>query len=138
MKTAIVPASAVGAFADGDVLPVLFFSVLFAFALLGIGPKDKPVVDGIELISQVLFKIIARFFQYDVQFLPQRSLRNRWSSLVTDKAGRWHNTRDPGYRRGYAVAWQMALAVSRWANCSQPIHQLLNAPFNSTSVRSPD
>lgn len=56
--SAIVPASAVGAFADGDVLPVLFFSVMFAFALLGIGPKGKPVVDGIELVSQVFFKII--------------------------------------------------------------------------------
>lgn len=54
----IVPASAVGAFADGDVLPVLFFSVIFAFALLAIGPKGKPVVDGVGLVSQVFFKII--------------------------------------------------------------------------------
>ena len=54
----IVPASAIGAFADGDVLPVLFFSVIFAFALLAVGPKGKPIVDGIELVSQVFFKII--------------------------------------------------------------------------------
>lgn len=55
----VVPTSAVGAFADGEVLPVLFFSVLFAFALVAIGPKGKPVVDGIELVSQVFFKIIS-------------------------------------------------------------------------------
>jgi aerobic C4-dicarboxylate transport protein len=54
----IVPASAVGAFADGDVLPVLFFSVMFAFALLSLGAKGKPVVDGIETVSQVFFKIV--------------------------------------------------------------------------------
>jgi aerobic C4-dicarboxylate transport protein len=54
----IVPASAVGAFVDGDVLPVLFFSLLFAFALLAIGPKGKPVVEGIQTVSQVLFKMI--------------------------------------------------------------------------------
>jgi|SRR5579871_3310661 len=54
----IVPSSAVGAFAEGEVLPVLFFSVLFGFALVGIGPKGKPVVDGIEIVSQVFFKII--------------------------------------------------------------------------------
>lgn len=54
----IVPSSAVGAFADGDVLPVLFFSVMFAFALLAIGPKGKSIVDGIETITQVFFKII--------------------------------------------------------------------------------
>jgi aerobic C4-dicarboxylate transport protein len=54
----IVPASAVGAFADGDVLPVLFFSVIFAFALLSIGPKGKPIADGVQLVAQVFFKIV--------------------------------------------------------------------------------
>ena len=54
----IVPSSAVGAFVDGDVLPVLFFSLLFAFALLALGPKGKPLVDGIQTVSQVLFKMI--------------------------------------------------------------------------------
>jgi aerobic C4-dicarboxylate transport protein len=54
----IVPASAVGAFADGDVLPVLFFSVIFAFALLSIGAKGRSIVDGIETISQIFFKIV--------------------------------------------------------------------------------
>jgi aerobic C4-dicarboxylate transport protein len=54
----IVPASAIGAFADGDVLPVLFFSLMFAFALLAIGPKGKPIVDGIQTVTQVLFKMI--------------------------------------------------------------------------------
>src|SRR5712671_1824856 len=54
----IVPSSAIGAFADGDVLPVLFFSLLFAFALLTLGPKAQPVLNGIETIQQVLFKMI--------------------------------------------------------------------------------
>jgi aerobic C4-dicarboxylate transport protein len=55
---AIVPESAVGAFAEGEVLPVLFFSVLFAFALLALGPKAQPVLSGIETLQQVLFKMI--------------------------------------------------------------------------------
>jgi aerobic C4-dicarboxylate transport protein len=54
----VVPTSAVGAFADGDVLPVLFFSVMFAFALLSLGAKGKPLIDGIQTVSQVLFKMI--------------------------------------------------------------------------------
>ena len=54
----LVPTSAVGAFADGDVIPVLFFSVLFAFGLLSMGPRGKPLVDGIDFVSQVLFKMI--------------------------------------------------------------------------------
>jgi aerobic C4-dicarboxylate transport protein len=55
----LVPTSAVGAFAEGDVLPVLFFSVMFAFALLSLGGKGKPIVDAIHSVSQVLFKMIA-------------------------------------------------------------------------------
>lgn len=54
----IVPSTAVGAFVDGEVLQVLFFSVLFAFALSAIGPKAAPVVDAIGTISQILFKMI--------------------------------------------------------------------------------
>ena len=54
----IVPASAVGAFADGEVLQVLFFSILFAFALSAIGPKAKPVVDAIGTAAQIFFKMI--------------------------------------------------------------------------------
>jgi len=55
---ALVPDSAIGAFAEGEVIPVLFFSVMFAFGLLALGPKGRPVVDGIQLVADVLFKII--------------------------------------------------------------------------------
>jgi aerobic C4-dicarboxylate transport protein len=55
----LVPTSAVGAFADGDVLPVLFFSVMFGFALLAVGPKGEPIIAGLHAIAQVLFKMIA-------------------------------------------------------------------------------
>jgi len=54
----LVPTSAVGAFADGEVIPVLFFSLMFAFGLLALGPRGKPLVDGIQSIAQVLFKMI--------------------------------------------------------------------------------
>jgi len=54
----LVPASAVGAFAEGEVIPVLFFSLMFAFGLLALGPKGKPLVDSIHTIAQVLFKMI--------------------------------------------------------------------------------
>src|SRR5258705_9630228 len=55
----LVPTSAVGAFAEGDVLPVLFVSVMFGFALLALGRKGEPIVNGIHAVSQVFFKMIA-------------------------------------------------------------------------------
>src|SRR6266566_1883119 len=54
----IVPSSAIGAFADGEVLQVLFVSILFAFALSTIGAKAAPVVEAIGTASQILFKMI--------------------------------------------------------------------------------
>jgi len=54
----LVPESAVGAFAEGEVIPVLFFSVMFAFGLLALGSKGKHLVEGIHTIEQALFKMI--------------------------------------------------------------------------------
>jgi aerobic C4-dicarboxylate transport protein len=55
---AIIPNSAVDAFAKGEMLQVLFFSVLFGFALHGFGAKGRPVFDLIERLSHVLFGIV--------------------------------------------------------------------------------
>ncbi len=54
----LVPESAVGAFAEGEVIPVLLFSVMFGFGLLTLGSKGKPLVESIHSIEQVLFKMI--------------------------------------------------------------------------------
>ncbi|HWF13571.1 MAG TPA: cation:dicarboxylase symporter family transporter [Candidatus Acidoferrales bacterium] len=54
----LVPSTAVGAFAEGDVIPVLFFSLMFAFGLLALGAKGKPLIETIHSVTQVLFKMI--------------------------------------------------------------------------------
>ncbi len=54
----IIPGSAVDAFAKGEMLQVLFFSVLFGFALHAYGPKGRPVFDLVERLSHVLFGIV--------------------------------------------------------------------------------
>lgn len=54
----IIPTSVVGAFAQGDIIQVLFFSVLFGVALGALGEANRPVVYGLEQISNALMKII--------------------------------------------------------------------------------
>ncbi|MFB7997623.1 C4-dicarboxylate transporter DctA [Streptomyces sp. NPDC056002] len=56
--TDIVPSSAVGAFAEGNILQVIFFAVLFGIALKAVGPLGVPIVDGINRLSAVVFKIL--------------------------------------------------------------------------------
>ena len=54
----IIPTTFAGAFTEGNVLQVLFVSVLCAFALIQVGERGKPVVDFVESASQVLFKVV--------------------------------------------------------------------------------
>ncbi|MDQ0874426.1 aerobic C4-dicarboxylate transport protein [Paenibacillus sp. V4I3] len=54
----IVPDNVIGAFAKGDMLPVLFFALLFAFALLPLKERSKPLTDLLERLNEVFFKIV--------------------------------------------------------------------------------
>ena len=54
----VIPSTIVGAFASGDILQVLFFSVIFAFALQRMGDYGKPVLEFIDRIAQVMLGII--------------------------------------------------------------------------------
>ncbi|MEV5599186.1 C4-dicarboxylate transporter DctA [Streptomyces sp. NPDC052496] len=56
--TDLVPSSTVGAFAEGNILQVIFFSVLFGVALKTVGPVGEPVIDGVTRLSAVIFKIL--------------------------------------------------------------------------------
>jgi aerobic C4-dicarboxylate transport protein len=54
----IIPTTVVDAFAKGDILQVLFVSVLCGLALLHLGDKGAPVVRAIDQVSHVLFAIV--------------------------------------------------------------------------------
>ncbi|MBS0437185.1 MAG: dicarboxylate/amino acid:cation symporter [Proteobacteria bacterium] len=54
----VIPTSVVDAFAKGDILQVLLFSVLFGFALHAFGGRGTLVFDLVEKTSHVLFRIV--------------------------------------------------------------------------------
>lgn len=54
----IVPSSIVDAFAKGDILQILFFSILFAVALKQTGDFGKPVLTGIARINKIIFGML--------------------------------------------------------------------------------
>ena len=55
----VIPSSVVDAFAKGEILQVLFFAVLFGFALHKFGGKGSVVYNLIEKTSQILFQIVS-------------------------------------------------------------------------------
>ncbi|HEY8681803.1 MAG TPA: C4-dicarboxylate transporter DctA [Rhodanobacter sp.] len=54
----LVPKSAIQAFAQGEILQILVFSVLFACGLASLGDKAQPVLNVVDTISKTLFWII--------------------------------------------------------------------------------
>ncbi len=54
----IVPSNAVKAFADGDILQVLVFSILFGIGLTRMGDMGKPLILTFERLSKVFFNIL--------------------------------------------------------------------------------
>ena len=54
----VVPESAVKAFADGDILQVVFFSVIFGTAVVMLGNKGKRIVELAEGGLETMFRVV--------------------------------------------------------------------------------
>jgi len=54
----IIPDTFVGAFTQGDILPVLLIAMLFGSALAVMGEPAKPVIGLIEVLSKAFFRIV--------------------------------------------------------------------------------
>ncbi|MBP2149543.1 MULTISPECIES: dicarboxylate/amino acid:cation symporter [Xanthobacter] len=55
----IIPATPVSAMANGDILQVLFFAVLFGIALGGVGDLGTPVLKVLTAASHAMFRLVA-------------------------------------------------------------------------------
>ncbi|HTS34911.1 MAG TPA: C4-dicarboxylate transporter DctA [Candidatus Solibacter sp.] len=54
----IIPTTLVDAFAKGDILEVVFISILFGFAVAAAGSHAKPMVDLIEALNRIVFRMV--------------------------------------------------------------------------------
>jgi proton glutamate symport protein len=64
--THLAPTSILKAMADGDVLGIVVFSVLFALAVTSIGEKARPMITFCESLADVMF----RFTEFVMLFAP--------------------------------------------------------------------
>ena len=60
------PTSIIQAMAEGDVLGIVIFSVIFALACTAIGEKAKPVLNWCQSLADIMF----RFTEYVMKFAP--------------------------------------------------------------------
>jgi aerobic C4-dicarboxylate transport protein len=54
----IIPTTVVDAFAKGDILEVVFVSILFGFAVSAAGAHAKPLVTMLESLTKVVFRMV--------------------------------------------------------------------------------
>ena len=57
--TGIIPGTLVSAFVEGNILQVLFVSILFGIAMAIVGDAAAPVQRALESLSQIVFKLVA-------------------------------------------------------------------------------
>jgi aerobic C4-dicarboxylate transport protein len=55
----IIPRQMVGAFADGEIIQVLFISVIFGLALSSLGEGKQSIIKALNLVYEALMKMIA-------------------------------------------------------------------------------
>jgi proton glutamate symport protein len=66
LVTHLAPASIIKAMADGDVLQIVVFSVLFALAVTSVGEKARPMIVWCESLADIMF----RFTEFVMKFAP--------------------------------------------------------------------
>ena len=54
---AIVPINPMQAMAEGSMLQIIFFAVIFGFALSGLGERGKPVLHFFEIVGDVMIRV---------------------------------------------------------------------------------
>jgi aerobic C4-dicarboxylate transport protein len=55
----VVPTSVVGAFAEGEILQIVFFAVLFGVALAGLGDRVSAIVGGLQQLQDAFFRVVS-------------------------------------------------------------------------------
>ncbi len=78
----VIPQTFVCAFAEGEILQVLFVSILLGIAPARMGRPAKPTIDFIHLAAQAFFGIV----EIVVWLAPAHSARPRWRNPNTRAA----------------------------------------------------
>jgi len=54
----IVPSNVIEAFASGNMLQIIFFSILLGISLLMVGSKAKSIVEGVEVMNEAMMNMV--------------------------------------------------------------------------------
>ncbi len=86
----IIPSNFINAMAKGNMLQIIFFSILIGISMLMVGKKAQPVVELVEIGNEIMMKmvnIVMAVAPYAVFALLARAMANLGLGLLVDLAG---------------------------------------------------
>jgi Na+/H+-dicarboxylate symporter len=86
----IIPGNPINAMANGDMLPIIFFSILVGISILMVGEKAKGVAAGAEVFNEIMMKmvnIVMAVAPYAVFALIARAIADLGLDLLASLAG---------------------------------------------------
>lgn len=86
----IIPTNPISAMANGDMLPIIFFSIMVGISMLMVGEKAKSFIEGAEIANEIMMKmvnIIMALAPYAVFALIAKAIANLGLDLLVSLAG---------------------------------------------------
>ena len=86
----IVPSNPIHAFANGDMLQIIFFVILFAIAMLMTGNAGESLAKGAEQLNEVMMKVVTLVMDFapiGVFFLMAKTFSEQGISLILPMLG---------------------------------------------------
>ena len=86
----IIPSNFIDAMAKGNMLQIIFFSILLGISILMVGRKAKPIVELIEIGNEIMMKmvtIVMAVAPYAVFALLAKAIANLGLDLLSNLAG---------------------------------------------------
>jgi len=88
--TNIIPGNVIKAMASGNMLQIIFFSILLGISMLMVGKKAEPIVQLVEIANEIMMKmvnIVMAVAPYAVFALLAKAFANLGLGLLADLAG---------------------------------------------------
>ncbi len=86
----IIPKNPIMSMAKGDMLPLIFFSILLGISILMVGKRAESVIEGAEIANEIMMKMVTMIMSlapYAVFALIAKAISNLGLDLLASLAG---------------------------------------------------
>jgi len=86
----LIPSNPIAAYSDGNMLQIIFFTILFAICIVMLGDRGKPIADACDRLNDVMMKLVELIMQiapYGVFALMAKTFATQGLGLILPMMG---------------------------------------------------